>query len=418
VSEESYKLNQAGRDARNELLLLLKIKPHPKTGKFTVSSIKEELFKETLGRITTLTPLLNPTAKSRAVPLSKIKEFFMELLERIAGNCRHEYDLTRQSISIDLIEELKRNPIVSNKGLREYFLAYINIGIRAKDKWEFPIDDLLDEDPLTLDLSQNINKQPSTKNPTLAPSPQCLPKSPDFNAELINALWHLDYRTQEDTFGTALKSQDKFLAFTLAAPCDPTQSWILNRLLRRTVRGDSRQMVTVDLETENIRNNFQQFLMYLSEQFNTSPDCESILDEIRKIDSDLSIILVIKNFRTRRKIQELIMTKFWDKLCEKISGENRSGRIIMFWVDERHLSYPCSIIELAELEEINQTNITEWINEYSGLYPFLNNLSKCDFVDDDLDWDWSDPWLILNNICQKFKLDGITDLQSLWEGKI
>jgi hypothetical protein len=69
VSEESYKLNQAGRDARNELLLLLKIKPHSKTGKFTVSSIKEELFKETLGRITTLTPLLNPTATSRAVPL-------------------------------------------------------------------------------------------------------------------------------------------------------------------------------------------------------------------------------------------------------------------------------------------------------------------------------------------------------------
>jgi hypothetical protein len=109
------------------------------------------------------------------------------------------------------------------------------------------------------------------------------------------------------------------------------------------------------------------------------------------------------------------MTKFWDKLCGKISRENRSGRIIMLWIDECHLDYPCSTIELAKLGEINQTNIQDWINQYGGLYPFLNNLSTCNFVSDNLNWDWNDPWLILNNICQKFKSDGITDLQGLWK---
>jgi hypothetical protein len=272
---------------------------------------------------------------------------------------------------------------------------------------------------LPKDLYQNANKQPSIEALTLAQSPECLPISPGFNIELAKALWHLDYKIQqEDKFRTALRSQDKFLAFTIAAPCGSTQSWILNRLLLRIVRQDNSRIFIVDLEKSGIRNNFQSFLMYLSECFKTSPDCENILDEICKIDSNLSVILVINNFRNRRSIQKNIIAIFWHELCKKISKGNRSGRIIMFWVDERHLDYPCSVIELDELSEINQKNIEEWINEYSGLYPFLNNLSKCNFVDDDLDWDWSDPWLILNNICQKFKLDGITDLQNLWEGEI
>jgi inactive STAND len=417
VSEESYKLNQAGRDARNELLLLLKIKPHPKTGKFTVSSIKEELFKETLGRITTLTPLLNPTATSRAVPLSKIKEFFMELLERIAGNCRHKYDSTRQSISIDLIEELKCNPIISNKGLREYFLAYINIGIRAKDKWEFPINDLLDEYLPTLNLSQNTNKQPPTKTSTFAPSSQCLSKAPDFNIELLESLWHLDYEAQENIFRTALKGQSKNLAFTFAAPCPVTQSWILNRLLLKIARKDNRRIFTIDLESSKVRNNYDRFLIHLSGLLNTSPDCDRILDRIYEIDSEMSVIIVIKNFRKRQEIQENIMTKFWGNLCSKASEENRLGRVIMFWIDECLLDYECSIVELEELKEIHQVGVEQWINEYSGLYPFLSNISTGDFMSNPCDW--KDPFLILDGICNQLKIDkGIVNIQSLWEHQI
>jgi hypothetical protein len=262
---------------------------------------------------------------------------------------------------------------------------------------------------------QNTNKQPPMEALTLVQSPDYLPKAPDFDVELIKALWHLDYEAQENTFKTALKSQNRFLAFTIAAPCSSTQAWILNRLLLKTIRQDNHKIFTVDLKQSGIRNNFQSFLIYWSECFKTTPDCENISDEICRIDSNLSVILVINNFRNYREIQKLIMTKFWNELCKKISSENRSGRIIMLWVDERHLDYPCSAVELSELKEINQINIQDWINEYGGLYPFLNNLSTCNFISDDLDWGWNDPWLILNNICQKFKLDGITDLQKLWK---
>jgi hypothetical protein len=244
---------------------------------------------------------------------------------------------------------------------------------------------------LPKDLYQNANKQPPIEDLSLAQSPEYLSKIPDFNIELTEALWYLDYEDQENKFKTALKSQSRSLSFTIAAPCVPTQSWILNRLLSRAVRHDNHKIFTIDLKTSGIRNNFQEFKVYLSNYFKTSPDCESILDEICKINSNLSVILVIKNFRNHREIQELITTKFWGKLCRKISRENRSGRIIMLWIDECHLDYPCGTIELAKLGEINQTNIQDWINEYGGLYPFLNNLSACNFVSDDLNWDWNDP---------------------------
>ncbi|WP_373541449.1 hypothetical protein [Chamaesiphon sp.] len=91
MSEEYYKLNQDGIDARNELLLLLDIKPRRKgklKGKFNVLEIKDKLLQTNLARDKVLTPLLNPDATSRSVALNKIKEFFAELTERVAINYR------------------------------------------------------------------------------------------------------------------------------------------------------------------------------------------------------------------------------------------------------------------------------------------------------------------------------------------
>jgi uncharacterized protein YehS (DUF1456 family) len=242
--------------------------------------------------------------------------------------------------------------------------------------------------------------------------------SSNLRHDLIQALWSLDYEDQEDEFRIALKSQSKNLAFTFAAPCDVTQSWIFNRLLRKIARKDNRKIFTIDLKNSDVRNDYDKFLMHLSGLLNTKPDCNEILDRIYEINSEMSIVIVIKNFKKRRKIQEDIMTRFWSDLCHKSFEENRVGRVILIWMDDCLLDYSCSIVELEELVEIDQKNINDWINEYGGLYPFLNNLSTCDFASDRLNWDWNDPWLILNNICRKFELNGITDLQVLWEGNL
>jgi hypothetical protein len=370
VSLNSCRLSNIGEQARDELLTLV----YPDGCNPTILSRDTGLeYGKTIPKIL--------GKKAGGIQLKTLKVFFKALLGQLRDR-HHDNDV--------------------NKYIQKYkFTKFFQ---------DIAKDDLI----LPKDLYQNINKQPLIEALTLVQSPEYLPRTPDFDVELIKALWHLDYEVQENNFKTALKSQDKFLAFTIAAPCSLTQAWILNRLLLKIVRQDNHKIFTVDLKQSGIRNNFQSFLIYLSECFKTSPDCENISAEICRIDSNLSVILVINNFRNYREIQKLIMTKFWNELCEKISRENRSGRIIMLWVDERHLDYPCSAVELSELKEINQINIQDWINEYGGLYPFLNNLSTCNFISDDLDWGWNDPWLILNNICQKFKLDGITDLQKLW----
>jgi inactive STAND len=276
-----------------------------------------------------------------------------------------------------------------------------------------------DESELILprDLYQNVIKQVVLKDPICVQPLGISQRTSNFNIELLESLWHLDYEAQENIFRTALKGQSKNLAFTFAAPCPVTQSWILNRLLLRIARKDNRRIFTIDLESSKVRNNYDLFLIHLSELLNTIPDCDRILDRIYEIDSEMSVIIVIKNFRKRQEIQENIMTKFWSNLCSKASEENRLGRVIMFWIDECLLDYQCSIVKLEELKEIHQIGVEQWINEYSGLYPFLSNISTGDFMSNPCDW--KDPFLILDGICNQLKIDkGIVNIQSLWENQI
>lgn len=368
-----YKLSEIGENAREELLQLV----YQSTWNPTI------LYRDTgLEYGKTLAKILGK--KDGGMQLNKIASFFKSLLKKLKIEC--DSDNTTRYIKKYDFERFYQN--IDENELSS-FLPKILYESSEKIKPEILIS--LDSPRQT--ISSNLNH------------------------ELTQALWYLDYEDQENKFKTALKGQSKNLAFTFAAPCPVTQSWIFNRLLLKIARKDNRKIFTIDLESSNVRNNYNRFLVYLSELLNTSPDCDEISDRIHEIDSEMSIIIVIKNFRKRLEIQENIMTKFWTNLCTKTHEKNRLGRVVLFWVDECLLDYQCSIIKLDELREINQLTIEQWINEYSGLYPFLSNISICSFLSDSCDW--KDPLLILDVICNQLKINkGIVNIQSLWEHKI
>lgn len=253
--------------------------------------------------------------------------------------------------------------------------------------------------------------------------PQSLFQSVEVDMEkcrnLIDLLRYLDYRQQESDFKSALESHDKCLSFSVVAPCDITQKWILNRLLKQiTSPGNGDKLLMIDLRKDGIRNDFQEFLNYLRVGSESIIDIELILTEICQVADNSSVIITINQFRNFKAIQENIIRLFWEPLCKKISNQRRT-RVIMFWVDE---CYPCydsdDIIKLNELTEISQVDVERWINRYSC----DNQYRSCLFSDHLLEynfsnrvWDWQDPVLVLDNICQEFKLTGVADIEKLWE---
>lgn len=238
--------------------------------------------------------------------------------------------------------------------------------------------------------------------------------------DLVQLFWYLDYKPQENQFETALESSSRSLAFSIVAPCDTTQRWLLNRLLRQVIAFDPNNIrpLTINLDSSGVRNNFQEFIYHLSRHFKTTADIKQILNEICRIECNSTIVIIVNQFRRFKQGQKDIIIDFWQPLCKMMSEQQRAGRIIMFWVDER---YPCqssaNIVDLEEFTEISQADVEKWTNRYSSDIRYKN----CVFSDDLLNhnftnrtWNWSDPELILDNICREFKLNGIADIKNLW----
>jgi transposase len=376
VARNSCRLEEKGKEVRNILLDLV----YGKTYNDSQLSKDINLSRDTIRKIL--------DKDKGGIQLGKLTTFFKKLLEQIS-----EEDVQNH---LDAYE-LKR--------------FYNQIGV---------------QEDITSFLPRHLYKHVANISPVVSSDLKHL-RSNNINNkildDLIQLFWQLDYKQQEAQFETALESSDRCLAFSIVAPCNTTQKWLLNRLLRQVVAPDHNIFLTINLHKSGVRNDFQGFLQHLSQHFGTTIDLDLIFNEIDRVDNNSSIIIIINQFRQFKYIQKSIITEFWEPLCEKISKRRRTGRVIMFWVDECHVYHDCNnITKLHELTEISQLDIEKWMNKYS-----CNRVYKtCVFPDNLLNsnfsnglWDWHDPWLILDSICREFKLEnGITDIESLWKWKL
>ncbi len=415
MSEKYYKLNQDGIDARNELLLLLNIKPRS-TGKlkgtFNVLEIKDELLKITLARDKVLTPLLNPGDKPRPVALTKIKEFFVELLERIASN--HRLKINQQSSDEKLLGQLKY-PTVSNQGLQDCLIAYIEDN-NAKDKWDFLVKDLLDEADYINDSYQPSKDIPQSQevfqqSSSLQNRSKC--------EDIVNLLWHLDYQDQEDEFAEALKANDRCMSFSVVAPCIDTQRWILNRLLRRIELADPKKTKIIELNRHQMRHKPELFW----EEFSPSSQVPleqagqgEIIRMLCNYSAEAPVIFIIHSFHGCESAQKYIVTDFWNRINLEISSDARKFPLMLFLVDKcRPTCLPDNITELAPLEMITQGHVENWSHRYKDFNYFVNQLSqKKEWSTDE--WKWANPSSVIDRICYEFGFEnGIVDIEENWE---
>lgn len=420
MSDELYKLNQAGMDARDELLGLLGYrkdtnKKKKRFGRYNTSKIKQELHLSLDGRTILERILLTP---AEGVPPNKLKDFFMHLIERVADR----YQLERcndvcKIIDISLKKHPEHNLLISNHRLMSYFVAYRTRNRQDKDNWELP-DNIYDI-ACKEDSEEIYSKSVKPKS-----------RSTDNRQTLLDLLGDLDYERQEEIFYDRLNEAKQCISFSIVAPCTTTQKWILNRLMTKAIhRTTGRQLsaaerspFTIDLKKSNVRNSFDEFLRHLSDHFDSDPD--SVIKDICQIESDLPLIFVISEFRSFNSIKKRIFKDFWQVINDDISTQTK---IIMFWVDECH---PCEVSNgimnlalLDPLDKITLTDIQRWAekNRRFNMFPktlLPENLCPEKMIQDTLlksNWDWHDPWQILDNICKKFNLNGMTDIESLWK---
>jgi hypothetical protein len=447
--EECYKLNQNGKKVRDELLLLLKIKPRTTgklTGTFNVSKIKDEFLNTTLDRDKTLTPLLNQTDETRAVSLKIIQQFFLILLERVASDCRKKYDLKRTSISINLLEELKCNPIVSNNQLNEYMIRYIDVGAQAKDSWEFPVEDLLDEAITPVLNEKRLERQNKQKplnvtrsgNDNKVKQENTLQKPVVSNVKtdrgIVDLFWNLDYK-QERIFEDVLEKNTQCVSFSIAAPCETTQKWLLNRLMRQIPNiNDASIFRPIDLSRHPMRNDFYLFWDDLSTALGTEPiqNNDDILrgqnDIIRELcdrETQYPTVLIIYNFQGAQDVQGKIVQDFWERVTKEIKSSNKrteSSRLILFFIDKcSPVHSSTQVIDLDPLENISQSDVSAWLHKPVVLKWWQSQFERSfasDLINECFDQDNNirTPRSILDRICFKFGLkNGVVEMEQLWE---
>ncbi|WP_309734645.1 hypothetical protein [Chamaesiphon sp. OTE_75_metabat_556] len=419
MAEEYYKLNQNGIVARNELLLLLGIKPRS-TGKlngtFNAKEIKEDLFSTTLARDKSLTPLLNQTDETRSVSLDIIKQFFVTLLEKIADNYQEKYNSSLQFMDLSLLEKLKLNPIISNLELREYFIAYIKPDPKTKAKWDFPVDDLLEKVDYVNDSYQPSKDIPQKQD--LFQQSFSLPNRSECE-KIVDLLWHLDYQDQEDEFARVLQGSNQCMSFSVVAPCLNTQKWILKRLLRRIKLTDPQKIKVIGLNRHQMRLDPKLLWQELSPS-SQMPLEQSEQNEIIKMlcsyATETPVIFVIHSFDKFESAQQYIVEKFWNKINSEMLSDAISFPLMLFLVDKcRPTCLPANITELAPLEMITQGHIENWSHRYKDFNYFMNELSqKKDWSTDE--WKWTNPSSVIDRICYEFGFkNGIVDIEENWE---
>ena len=387
VSDQWCKLNDLGITALRELLALLDLEP-------VASRVKEKLKiagTKNLDRIRTITPILN----NQPVQEKGLTEFFVRMIKQAELEHRHNH----QNGVIDdhnLRAKLNRKHILTNYSLREYFISCHQNNFDERGCWNIS-PDLYQEVASPLDSQATRSSNKNTRRD-----------------DIVKLLCHLDYSDQEDDFQEQLKTSTRCVPFLINTPCPTTQKWALNRLIKRATHCQANpKIIHIDLVTNNVRDNYGEFIKLLSPHFNAEPD-----QIVKEIDGcNFLVILIIYKIEQFENVQREIYSKLIEHLNQNLAGAERP-KIIVFYVGSWHRDYApeglVNLCKLAKLEEINQGDINRWLDNYEYFHPFLGVLRSEQLGDSN--GNWTDPWLILDNICTQLGVNGgIEEIKTLWE---
>lgn len=239
--------------------------------------------------------------------------------------------------------------------------------------------------------------------------------------DVTDLFWDLDYENQEREFLAALKEQNQCVAFSITAPCDTTQRWILNRLMRKIPNLENALILpAISLKQHPMRYQFDHFWEDLSQRLKTNPLQDDVLKGMCRMDANRPIILTIYDFRQFKKYQEHLFQKFWEPLTQAIVDSNRSkrSRIVLFLVDQSCLSYDTKkVVRLDPLEVIPQNDVMEWFSSDSVASwwqpKFGDDFEKVFATGLEIET-CQEPYFVLDRICVGLEMK-LLDIEEAWK---
>jgi hypothetical protein len=405
VSDYRCKLSAKGLAARDELLGLLDLAPGGRIGTKVARIVA-------LDRATITSWLLEKSPKDdHAVPADKLKQFFVKLVEAVADRYKGQF-YEGNIIDDGLQQRLKRRDIITDVDLRHYLWGYVKHDARKKADWIVP-KHLYDE------VLANAESRPPRKRY----KPRKVKTTANQSTDVVDLLWHLDYKQQERAFEDALEQQSKCAAFSIVAPCETTQRWILNRLIRKIAPSEPALILPpIGLRQHPMRNQFEHFWEDLSQHFGTKPEPAAVLKGICHTDVNRPIILTVYGFRQFESVQRRIIDEFWEPLAQTVADSPRKecSRVLLFLVDQ---SCPTDdtekLLRLDPLEEIPQKDVRSWLNSPLVVpqWQLKGDERFIDRVIGELEADnCQDPYAVLDKMCFKFGVEGgIVDVEEAWK---
>jgi hypothetical protein len=387
VGQNNCELTEDGRKARDELLALL----YP-NGSYTDTQLGRDTD---VHRGQTIPKILGK--KTGGIQQGKLEQFFERLLRRLKG----KVDARNREV-IDYLQKYQlRNP-------------YEQI-------WEgdiaFYLPNKLYKISISSGISKNYNR--TTKKELLKPNH----KSTSSFSNVVDLLWRLDYKQQEREFEDALEEQNKCAAFSIVAPCETTQRWILNRLTRKiSLSGSALILPPIGLKQHPMRHKFEHFWEDLADRFGTKPEPEAVLKGICHTEVNRPLILTVYEFRQFETVQRRILNEFWEPLTQMIAESPRTerSRVVLFLVDQGCPTDDTEkVLKLAPLEKIPQKDVRSWLNS-PQIEQWWQPKFGDDFVDRLMEEVLADncqaPYAILDKMCFKFGVEGgIVGVEEAWK---
>jgi hypothetical protein len=392
VSENRCQLNSKAEQARDELLEVL----YPEQS-YTFLDLE---CLTTLDRATTLKKVLGKT--SGGVQRIKIETFFFRLLCSLRDR--------REELCEDTIAYcLQKHGLQSQfNDLQKSIETDVRDGFSLPNGWVIPFE-----------RGSQVGKTTSQVN----------------QGKLSDLFWHLDCKAQTEAFDLALESLEDsnspYALFSIAAPCETTQRWLLNRLVAKQLFPQKKPLqIAFGLNSHDMRTDFQEFWNDMAKRIGSRTSKPGdVINVLCDCDVSQPIVITVYELERFKDTQKQLLTDFWGELVQTLTKNPRAKdklRIVLFFVGNI-----CPMVEASSLdwkiipmvEEIPRREFLKWLRSDS-LANYWQNQYGEDFADklesklDDPKWNWKDPWLILDNACDRLSpkpKKGISKISEVWK---
>ncbi len=234
--------------------------------------------------------------ENKPVSKKKLETFFERLLLLLKGQVKQQ-SLTQNRV----------NEYLTRYGLKEVYEQLVQrMEERFVPKNEYDLlDNLYEECPSEI--------APQAKKPIKQAESQTRHRSQATNNNIVDLFWDLDYRKQQQMVVNNLIEHSLCMAFSVSAPCETTQRWIISRLVRAVPNYKEAVNLTIDVQAHAMRHlGFGEFWEDLAKRFNTSASQDSVLNAICKLEMNRPVILTIFcNFCRYEQIQRSLLQDFW-----------------------------------------------------------------------------------------------------------